>query len=160
MTDFYYKISSEESAYRIDEPSQQILVYLFSNRMSDLEVIIEKVGDISESEVRVKMKDYLGPDAAGLITQSETTQETLGDDAPPIYYELTEEGEQFVAENKANLSMPADFKESVEDIEAIRTDVIEIRDTMHRVDTEELSESLSTVAHRLESLQDHLSNYD
>lgn len=128
--------------------------------MSEPEELVEKVDSVSESEIQKRIKKHLGPDAAGFVTRSSTTQETLDDTEPPTYYELTEEGEQFVVNNKATLSMPADFKELAETADGLRADVIEIRDSMHRVDADELSEELSQIAHRLESLQRHLSNYD
>lgn len=160
MPEFYYEVGNEESAYRIDEVSQRMLVYLSSHRSSGFEELVEKVGADSESEIHARIKDHLGPESAGLITQSTTTQETLGDNEPPTYFELTEEGERFVMNNKATLSMPADFKELSDTIGELRKDVIEIRDSMHRIDADELNEQLSTLAHRLESVQSHLSNYD
>jgi hypothetical protein len=160
MAEFYYKVSGEESAYCIDEVSQQILVYLFSNRESELDGLVDKVGVNSESEVHDRIKNQLGTEAAELITQSPMNQETIGDREPLTYYELTEEGDQFVRNNKATLSMPADFKELADIIGGLREDVIEIQDSMHRIDADELNEELSTLAHRLESLQTHISSYE
>lgn len=160
MPEFYYETYDEESAYRIDDVSQQILVYLYSDRISDLEDLVDKVGVASKSEIDERLKEYLGPDAAGLITQSESTQQTIGEKGPLLCYELTEKGEQFVENNKATLSMPANFEELADTIGELRTDVVEMRDSMHRVDADELSEQLSRLARRLESLQTRVSDYD
>lgn len=160
MVEFYYDREGEESAYRIDEVLQRVLVYLSAHGQSPLTELVETAGPVSESELRERITEYLGIEAAGLVTQSESAQETLGDGELVVYYELTKDGEQFVAENKSLLAMPADFAEIADTIGELRMELVETRDTMHRLDAEELSERLSDLAQKLESLQYHISNFD
>lgn len=160
MAEFYYEDSSEKSAHPIDRKSQQILIYLASYTDSTVENLVERVNVASKSEVDIRIREYLGSDAARLVCKARTDQATLGDREPPSYYTLTEEGERFVAENKASMSMPSDFKEVSGSIRELRTDVTEIRDSMHRLDADELSDELTMLAERLDSIQEHLSKYD
>jgi hypothetical protein len=158
MPDFYYQTNSEKQAYRIDKVSQQILVYLYSNQDARLEQIVNGVSVSSKSEVNIRLDEVLGSEEAGLTTGSDTAQATI-DGSQFEHYQLTEVGENFVMGNKPNLSMPADFKALEEKINTVQKDIIDTKGSLHRIDADELSEQLSGYAERLDSVQNHISNY-
>jgi hypothetical protein len=158
MPDFYYQTNREKQAYRIDKVSQQILVYLYSNQDARLEQIVNGVSVSSKSEVNIRLDEVLGSEEAGLTTESNTAQATF-DGSQFEHYQLTEVGENFVMKNKPDLSMPADFKELEEEINMIQKDIINTKESLHQIDADELSEYLSGYAERLDSVQNHISNY-
>lgn len=159
MPDFYYQTNGEKQAYRIDKVSQQILVYLYSNQDTRLEQIVNGVSASSKSEVNIRLYEVLGSEEAGLTTESDTAQATIDGSGQFKYYQLTEVGEKFVIENKSNLSMPADFKKLEKTINNIRNEILDTKESLHRIDADELSEQLSGYAERLDSVQNHISNY-
>jgi len=160
MADFYYQVDKEKQAYHIDDASQQILMYLYSNRESMSEKIIEAVSTYSKSDISMRLNEVLGDEEAGLITHPDPRQTTFSNSNQPTYYELTKEGENFVKNNKSNLSMPDDFNEIKNKIKILQGDITSIQDSMHRIDTNELNEQLSEFVERLDSIQDHISNYE
>lgn len=160
MPEFYYEANDEQPAYRIDEISQQLLVYLSSYGPTSLRQIVDGVGAGIEVEIQTRIRQRLGPEAANFITQSTYTQQTFDGSEERIQYELTEEGEKFVRNNEATLSMPADFEELANRMAELRTELTETIDSMHRIDAEELNEQLTDINDQLEDLQNRLTKYE
>lgn len=146
--------------YEIDEPSQQLLVYLASHGETSIPDLVERTGVESKQALRARIADAIGPDAANLVTAPRVTQMTIDGSEGVDRYRLTEEGDVFVTEHLASLSMPADFRQLAETVAQIQDDITDLNDSMHRIDADELSTQLTEVMSELEEVRARISAYD
>ena len=158
MPEIYFGTSDTQSVYRIDETSQQVLVYLSSHGATSLHGLISNVAANSEQELKTQITECLGPESSGLVTPSPGGQQTIDGEHTTTLYELTDRGEQFVSNHDSRLSLPADFKELTDTVHEIRMGVNSARDKSSTLD-EELHGQLDELHHRLAEVEDQLSNY-
>ena len=158
MPDIYFETSETQSVYRIDEASQQILIYLASYGATSLQGLVESVEADSKQELKTRIAECLGPESSGLVTPSPGGQQTIDGEHTTTLYGLTDTGERFVSNHKSRLSMPADFKELADTVHEIRLGLGRARDKSYTMD-EELHEQLDDLYQRLEEIESRLSNY-
>jgi len=159
MTVIYYECGEPRTAYRIDNVSQKVLVYLSAYGPTTLQAMGDSVGSNSKEALQARINGYIGPKAANLVTQTDTRQQTIDHSDPPIEYDVTDQGDRFVRENNEILSMPADFEELVNTIAGVRDDLKNTQKSMHQLDANEFKDQLSDIIHRLEAHRERLQHY-
>jgi hypothetical protein len=121
MPPIYYEQSDGE-VYQIDEVSQRILVYIYLHGQADPESVVDPAGVENEHQVHSRVDSQLGPSAAGFVYTEASTQMTLENNPGEVLYVfvLTETGESFVKEHRADLSMPMEIAELAKQVAALQ----------------------------------------
>lgn len=128
MANIHFEANDSEETFMIDETSQRLLVYLHLHGGVSPEETIDPIGAMNESDVHTRVDENLGPQAAGLIEENRFTRNTLSGEQEVFQYQLTEEGEKFVFDNKATLSMPADLAELAKKVAELHVEQNNLRD--------------------------------
>jgi hypothetical protein len=121
MPSIYYERSDGE-VYQVDEVSQRILVYAYIHGQAGSESVVDPAGVENEHQVHSRVDSQLGPSAAGLVDTETSTQMTLGNNPGEVFHSfvLTETGESFVKEHRADLSMPMEIAELAKRVAALQ----------------------------------------
>lgn len=133
---FIYYERSDGEVYQVDEVSQRLLVYVYLHRKAEPEDVVKPVGATSKHAVHSRIESQLGGNAARLINLESTTQQTLGDSPGNVIrsFVLTETGQEFVEEHRADLSMPVEIAELAKRVAALQIEDHLVDDLIHRVD--------------------------
>ncbi|MDH5020359.1 hypothetical protein [Halobacterium rubrum] len=133
MADIHYETIDSGGVYLIDEISQRFLVYLHLHGGSPPDEAMNPVGVSQKSEIHTRVNENLGSEAAGLVEEHEFVRNTLTGEQDVFHYRLTDDGESFVYNHKASLSLPADLTELAEKVAGLRVDLDDLRDIGDRV---------------------------
>jgi hypothetical protein len=136
MTDIYYETDEGETLH-IDEVSQRLLVYLLLHGKTNLDDAVGPVGVEEKSDLERRVQEPLGPEAAELVVEEESSQTTFGDQPAIRYHRLTEKGREFVYDHRERLAMPADLAELAREVADLRVEQSEagnIDDRLSRIE--------------------------
>jgi hypothetical protein len=143
MVSIYY--DSDGESYQVDEISQRLLVYIYLHSGRRFEDVVEPIGAENEHIVYTRVENQLGQNAAGLLTIKTTDEQmTLsGENIETEYVALTDKGEEFVEEYRADLSMPVEIAELAKRVAELQIENGLVEQLIDRIDT--LEERISTL---------------
>ena len=135
MPPIYYETKNGD-VHQIDDVSQRALVYVYLHGSATPEDLVEPAGAENGSAVHARITNQLGGSSAGLVDTETSTQKTLGDRADQVIHSiiLTETGEEFIHNHRAEMSMPVDLAELAKKVAELQIDDHIVDDLRNRVD--------------------------